>query len=151
MGVNLPGRGGVAVRPREMGCLYADRAPAEDFRGYGLLVFDADRHPAVEPLTKGGALVLGYLSLGEVNRDRAWFGEDPNWPGSHYVDVRDAAWRKFVNARLVPEILAQGFRGVFLDSLDDPIELERRDPESREGMAGNALFTLLSLRLGFAW
>jgi hypothetical protein len=65
--------------------------------------------------------------------------------------VRDAAWRKFVNARLVPEILAQGFRGVFLDSLDDPIELERRDPQSRGGMAGNALFTLLSLRLGFAW
>jgi polysaccharide biosynthesis protein PelA len=115
----------------------------------------------LEPLTKGGALVLGYLSLGEVNRDRAWFGElremgillgeNPNWPVSHYVDVRDAAWRKFVNATLVPEILAQGFRGVFLDTLDDPIELERRDPQSRGGMADNALFTLLSLRLGFAW
>lgn len=154
----LAGAGSSAVREK-WAVYYADGAVAEDFRGYKLLVFDADRHPAVEPLTRAGALVLGYLSLGEVNRDRVWFGEvrekgilleeNPNWPGSYYVDVRHADWRKFVNARLVPEILAQGFQGVFLDTLDDPVELERRDPVSRGGMSGAAMELVKELRREF--
>lgn len=135
---------------------YSDQAVPEDFGGYRLLVFDADRHPEIAPLAKTGAIVLGYLSLGEVHRSRAWFpevgvllGENPNWPGSHYVDVRDAQWRNLVMTRLVPAILAQGFHGVFLDTLDDPIELERRDPQGRAGMVEAAVELVKDLRRKF--
>lgn len=104
-------------------------------------------------------MVLGYLSLGEVQRDRGWFrevqgmgillGENPNWPGSYYVDVRNAEWPTLVKAKLVPAILAQGFHGVFLDTLDDPLELERRDPENRRGMAEAAIRLVRDLRRNF--
>ncbi len=138
---------------------YSDQAQPEEFRGYGLVVFDADRHPPVPPVAAAGATVLGYLSLGEIERHRAFFagvqqmgiliGENPNWPGSFYVDLRDPRWHRLVIDRLAPAILAQGFHGLFLDTLDDPVELERRDPEKLRGMAAAAIALVADLRRAF--
>jgi uncharacterized protein (TIGR01370 family) len=150
--------GSIAARDR-WAAYYSDQARPEEFRGYGLVVFDADRHPALEPLAAGGTTVLGYLSLGEIERHRAWFaevrqmgillGENRNWPGSYYVDLRDPGWQRIVIGRLVPALLTQGFRGVFLDTLDDPVELERLDPERCRGMAAAAIALVKELRRTF--
>jgi polysaccharide biosynthesis protein PelA len=138
---------------------YSDQVAAEELRDYNLLVFDSGRHPPLPPLAARKKVLLGYLSLGEVNAQRPYFqsalqagfllGENPSWPGSRYVDVRDRRWREMVIRKLAPEILAQGFQGLFLDTLDDPAELERRDPEVYRGMAAAAAELVKALRYGF--
>jgi uncharacterized protein (TIGR01370 family) len=138
---------------------YSDQARVEDFGGYGLVVFDSDRQPPLAQLATRGRILLGYLSLGEIADGRAYFqevkqqgilaGENPNWPGSYYVDVRDQRWRRRVIEQLVPGILARGFQGVFLDTLDNPVELERRDPKTYRGMAAAATNLIKALRQSF--
>lgn len=146
------------TRPR-WAVYYSDEAYPWEFRDYGLVVFDPDRHPALRPLAEAGTTLLGYLSLGEIEQHRAWFGKvgqmgillgkNPNWPGSYYVDLRDPRWADIVVRQLVPTLLAQGFQGVFLDTLDDPVELERRDPERCGGMAAAAIQLVKDLRREF--
>jgi uncharacterized protein (TIGR01370 family) len=128
---------------------YSDRARPVEFQGYDLIVFDSDRHPGLEPILASGATVLGYLSLCEVDETRAWFGavrdaglllgDQPNWPGSHLIDIRDERWRRMVVRQLTHRILAQGFAGLFLDTLDDASELERRDPQKFSGFRNAAV------------
>jgi len=152
----LAGSGMAGVR---WAAYYSDQAHPEEFRGYKLVVFDSDHHPPLKPVQAAGATVLAYLSLGEVEQHRTWFpdmketgillGENRNWPGSHYLDLRDPRWPGAVIGKLVPALLAQGFQGVFLDTLDDPVELERRDPEKCRGMAAAAAALVKGIRRAF--
>jgi uncharacterized protein (TIGR01370 family) len=138
---------------------YSDQAHSEEFRGYDLVVFESDRHPAPGPLSAGGTTVLGYLSLVEVEKHRSWFarvreagllaGENPNWPGAWFVDLRDARWRQMVVHQIAPEVLTQGFQGLFLDTLDDAAELERRDPLKFHGMKDAAVLLIREIRRAF--
>jgi hypothetical protein len=138
---------------------YNTQAQPEEFREYGLVVLDSDHHPAIAPMAARGATVLGYLSLGEINQHGAGFasvkqmgillGQNRNWPDSYYIDVRDPRWQGLLIDELVPGLLAQGFHGVFLDTLDDPVELERRDPLRCKGMGGAAAALVKALRRAF--
>lgn len=135
---------------------YSDRAPPEDFRPYRLAVLDADAHPPLRRLAAQGTVLLGYLSVGEVERHRAHYeavraegilsDENPNWPGSFYVDVRSRRWRDRVVQELVPRILAKGFHGIFLDTLDNPPHLERTDPRRYAGMTRAAADLVKAIR-----
>ncbi len=135
---------------------YSDRAQPSEFRGYDLVVLDGARHPSVEEISRNGATVLGYLSLCEVERNRDWFGtvrdaglllgEKPDWPGSYVIDIRDARWRQLVVKQLAPRILAQGFGGLFLDTLDDASELERTDPVKFHGFPAAAVELVAEIR-----
>jgi uncharacterized protein (TIGR01370 family) len=135
---------------------YSDAARPEEFRGYDLVVFDGDIHPPLKPISAKGSVVLGYLSLCEVERHRKWFaaardsgllvGENPDWPGSYFVDLREPRWRKIVAGQLAPEIMAQGFQGLFLDTLDDAADLERRDPRKFRGMKAAAVQLVRDIR-----
>lgn len=123
---------------------YSDKAPETALLPYRLVVLDSKYHPPFERLKERGATVLGYISLGEVEKHRPWFDEvkswgvlgeeNPNWPGSYYVDVRDKRWVKLVVEKLAPDLLRQGFDGFFLDTLDNPPHLERTDPKRWAGM-----------------
>jgi polysaccharide biosynthesis protein PelA len=154
--IGLPGW--TSVRPRWV-VYYSDQAPVEDFRDYGLVVLDSDKHPPLGPLAAAGKTLLGYISLGEIEHQRADFqavkaegilaGENPRWPGAYYVDVRDERWRRRVIEQMVPRILASGFQGIFLDTLDSAVELERRDPDKYRGMTSAAAILVKSLRLAF--
>ena len=148
--------GGSGSPPRPWVVYYADSARPEEFRGYDLVVFDGDVHPSLKPISAAGSVVLGYLSLCEVERHRSWFatakdsgllaGENPNWQGSYFIDVRDPRWRKIVVDQLAPEIIARGFQGLFLDTLDDAAELERRDPKKFGGMQSAAIELVKEIR-----
>ena len=80
---------------------YAAELPPTAFYGFDLVVFESDSHPPLEPLVDRRKKVIGYISLGEVNETRPYFaevkaeglyrGENENWKGSYFVDVRDAA------------------------------------------------------------
>jgi uncharacterized protein (TIGR01370 family) len=128
---------------------YADTAPPEAFTPFDMVVFDSDRHPDIGPLRARKGLAIGYLSVGEVHRTRGYFDEvakqgllldeNPNWPGAFAVDIRDPRWHARVLGELVPAILARGFDGVFLDTVDTGTDLERRD---RVRFAGATLATI---------
>ena len=138
---------------------YADDATIEAFSDYSLLVLDADHHPPLGPLSAQRKLLLGYISLGEVERYRSHFAdvkaegilvqENGDWPGSFYVDLRDPRWTERVMSELVPEILRRGFDGVFLDTLDNAAELERIDPAADAGMTAAAARLVRTIRFHF--
>lgn len=135
---------------------YADKEPPAAFEPYSLVVLDSEHHPPLRPLKDRGKVLLGYISLGEVESHRPWFetvkgwgilsAENPNWPGSFYVDVRDRRWVELVVAELVPALLRRGFDGVFLDTLDNPPHLERTDPKTYAGMTDGAARLVRAIR-----
>jgi len=139
---------------------YDDKAPSSAFRSFDLIILDSDCHPPLAALTKGGKTVLGYLSLGEVEDYRSHFQkvkaagllleENPHWKGSHFVDVRDPRWSAMVLDQLVPAVLGQGFHGLFLDTLDNAVELERRDPSRNRGMRDAAARLVSEIRRRYA-
>lgn len=125
-------------------------------RPYRLAVLDAETRVNLRQVASQGTLVLGYISVGEVEQNRAHFAavqaegllgdENPNWPGSFYVDVRDPRWTRRVVEELVPALLARGFGGVFLDTLDNPPHLERTDPARWAGMTQGAADLVKAIR-----
>lgn len=138
---------------------YAAELPPSAFYPYDLVVFESDRHPAIEPLIDRGKKVIGYISLGEVNETRPYFaevkaegillGENENWKGSYFVDVRDPRWTKRVVEELVPQILRRGFQGIFIDTLDNPGHLQRLDAKANAGMVDAAASLVRTLRRNY--
>jgi polysaccharide biosynthesis protein PelA len=141
----------------------ADPSP-EELQGLDLIVLDSDAHFSFSgfPFSntgRSGTSVLAYLSLGEIERHRPYFewaksagillGENPNWHGSFYVDLRQEGWQRRVVEQLVPAMLAAGFNGVFLDTLDDAGAMERRDATRYRGMSGAATDLVRRLREAF--
>jgi len=135
---------------------YEDDAPLEDFDSFNLLILDSDYHPALVPLSDRGKVLLGYLSIGEVAQHRDYFGdletegllleENEIWTGSFRIDVRDERWVRRVIEQLIPSILRRGFDGVFLDTIDNPIYLEAREPERFQGMRDATIRLVKSIR-----
>jgi polysaccharide biosynthesis protein PelA len=138
---------------------YAQHPRPEEFRNFELIVLDSDASFPLSALARPGTDVLAYLSLGEIEQHRPYFswaksagiliGENPNWHGSFYLDVRQESWRKRVVDEFVPTILAAGFNGVFLDTLDDAAALESQHPQSYGGMKTAAANLVRSLRESF--
>ena len=135
---------------------YLAELPPQAFMAYDTLVFDADVHPDITPLLQEGKTLLAYISIGEVGDYRPYFKTlqeqeailevNPHWQGAFYLDVRSPYWQRFVTDELIPGILQKGFHGVFLDTVDTPVELERRDPEGRAGMRVATIRLIKSIR-----
>ncbi|MFN2322375.1 MAG: endo alpha-1,4 polygalactosaminidase [Trueperaceae bacterium] len=80
-------------------------------------------HAQLAQLGAAGTERLAYLSIGEDTGPSApwqWSSVNPHW-GGHYVDVGHPAWRRKVLAR-AERALEAGFDGLFLDTLDPPVE-----------------------------
>ncbi len=109
-------------------CYYQAKFPTQEIPNYDLYVFDSYDYPPLEPLKKEGAKVVGYLSVGEVARHDYFFNtikekelfvdENENWPGSFRIKIGSPIWHDFVLNHLIPRIIAKGFNGVFLDTID---------------------------------
>jgi uncharacterized protein (TIGR01370 family) len=139
---------------------YGDTAPVSAFAPYRIVVLDADHYPQpLRAIAAQGSLLLGYISMGEVENHRAHYeatrnagialDENPNWPGSYYVDVRSPAWTKLTVDTIAPALIAKGFHGFFLDTLDNPPHLERTDPQRFAGMTDGAAALVKALRQRF--
>lgn len=136
--------------------VYSEKPPLEAFRDYKLVVLDSTHHPPIRPIIEQRKTVIGYISLGEVENYRDHYKEveaegilldrNPNWPESRYVDVRDPRWTRRVVEQLVPRLLHKGFHGIFLDTLDNPPDLERRNPQRYKGMTEAAANLVKSIR-----
>lgn len=96
--------------------------------GFGLVVVDGEEASAaeVEALRARGTLVLGYLSVGTIERWRSWFaqvkryrlGKWADWKDEWYADVSRAGLRREIEESIAPAILGKGFDGLFLDNVD---------------------------------
>lgn len=138
---------------------YSDKAPIEAFNPYSLIVLDTDYHPPLQALKERGKTLLGYISLGEVEKYRRWYRdvkkegillrENENWPGSFMVDVRDPRWTKRVIEKLIPQILHKGFDGLIFDTLDNPGILEDENPSEYRGMKEAAANLVKAIRLHY--
>ena len=133
---------------------FADPAIAD----YALAVLDGtvDGRALQHPDTT----FLGYVSVGEVAsyqpqydevRKEGILGEvNPNWPDSRFVDMRSELWHRRVLDELVPDLLAKGFDGVFLDTLDNAEHLEAVDPLGFRGMVRGAARLVDEMRRRYA-
>ena len=136
--------------------VYSEKAAIAEFRDFGLVVLDSLHHPPIRPLLEQKKTVIGYISLGEVENYRDYYKavekegilyeKNPNWPDSRYIDVRDTRWTRRVIEELVPRLLHKGFQGIFIDTLDNPAELERRDPVKFKGMTAAAANLVKAIR-----
>ncbi len=96
-------------------------------------------------------LLFGYFSVGEVVGDgeEATFAKrrklvvatNPDWK-TGIVDVRNPLWQKFLLYKAIPEYQRKGFSGIFLDTIDSPIILEKHHPKRYKGMK-TALIALI--------
>lgn len=101
----------------------------DDLAAYDLAILEPDGHTAEEiaALHEKGTLAVAYLSVGQVEPYRAWYGdgrvdhtwllnEDKNWD-SYFVDANQQGWRD-LTVELAGDYLAQGYDGLFLDVVD---------------------------------
>ena len=138
-----------------------DYGPASDpanARRYRLLVLEPHHARPIAPLRGPGSRLLGYVSLGEVERNRSYFAAldaagalgppNPNWPDARMLDLRHEAARRAVIDRIVPEVLALGYDGIFIDTMDSVEAMEQQNPIANKGMvaAGAALIGQLRAR-----
>lgn len=138
---------------------YGSDYTQKQLRPYEILVFDSHDHPNLKQFVGQGKTVLGYLSLGEIEEHRSYFqkaqqggfllDKNPNWTDSYFVDLRDKRWAKQVIEELIPGILYQKFTGLFLDTLDNAVYLEQRDPQKYQGMREAAIHLVQAIRLHY--
>lgn len=117
---------------RRWAAYYDTQLPATAFEDLDLVIFDGRYHPDISPL-KGKAVVLAYISAGEVHGDTqeklllentgAILYKNTNWD-SYVVHPGSGRWRKMIFAH-VDKAQKDGFDGVMLDTLDSPIEWGR--------------------------
>ena len=81
---------------------------------------------------------LAYVSVAET--DTRWpnwpalqnqpfiVEPNPDWPANVRVDIRDQRWQDRLLREDIPPLIARGFDGVMLDTIDTAPYLERKDP-----------------------
>lgn len=138
---------------------YGENLPPERFESYDVVVLEPDMRPNISLLLEQGKTVLGYISLGEVSKDRSYFKEvqeagllfekNPIWRDSFYIDMRRKEWTSMVIEELIPSILFQRFSGIFIDTIDNAETLESQDPQKYKGMKDAAIRLIKTIRLHF--
>jgi len=123
---------------------------------FDLIVVDGEQTGAarVAQLRAAGAVVLGYLSVGTIERYRSWYRRAKphrlelwgDW-GEWYADVRDRRFRGLISNRVAPKLMGRGLDGLFLDNVD----MVDGHPKQRRGMFRlvRALSRLVHARGGF--
>lgn len=130
---------------------YGETGHARSFAPYSLVVLDSAAHPDVQDVKAYSGTVLGYVSIGEVDamHDPAsapaqLIEKNTNW-NSQLVDIRQPDWQKYILEEKVPAILARGFDGVMLDTIDSALYLEQQQPEHYKGMKVAAIYIVKAL------
>lgn len=125
------------------------------YQSFDLIVVDGEEVSAaqVANLRASGTLVLGYLSVGTIERGRSWYrsakpyrlgywGDWDEW----YANVSRAPFRRLIAQRVAPKMLAKGLDGLFLDNVD-MIETHRSQRRPMRRLVGE-LSTLVHRRGG---
>ena len=134
---------------------YGDTAKPKVFTSYKLVVLDRLYPFSLKKLIKNDTQVAAYVSLGEITVNDPWYQdakkqgllleENPHWPGSYVVDIRDPLWQRMVIQDVIPPLIQRGFTGLMLDTLDSPLAQEEHKP----GMARAAVRLVAAIRLAY--
>jgi uncharacterized protein (TIGR01370 family) len=137
---------------------YGQTADEEVLSAYDIVVLDPMFQGSVATVAKRGARVCAYLSLGEVRTSDTFYDridpvalleDNPAWPGTRRIDVRQRAWKDLVLEAIIPVIVAKGFTGLMLDTLDTPPYLEQLDPVGKAGMGEAAVDLVQAIRRAY--
>jgi len=133
-----------------------DGAAAANLDRYQLVVVDGQDTSAarVRQLRRQGKVVLGYLSVGTIEKGRPWFAAASpyrmelwqDW-GEWYADTSSPGFRALIADRVAPSLLAKGFDGLFLDNVD-MIETHPRQAAGMRLLVG-AIARRVHARRGF--
>lgn len=126
---------------------YAARVPTAPLVAHALSIVHPSATLDLDAAHRAGNQVLAYLSVGEVAFDAPYraevlarrlpfAGRNPVW-NSDLIDLADPRWAEFIVSQLAPAVVARGFDGFFLDTLD-----------SVELAAGSDTARLAALRAG---
>ncbi|MGH9027866.1 MAG: endo alpha-1,4 polygalactosaminidase [Acidimicrobiia bacterium] len=94
---------------------------------YDLVVVDGEDAPAplISELRDHNVIVLGYLSVGTIEKWRSWYPRAKQYRGTRWGDwgewyarVNKPGFRNLIVDDVAPTILAKGFDGLFLDNTD---------------------------------
>jgi uncharacterized protein (TIGR01370 family) len=101
---------------------------AQRLGGFDLVVVDGEsaRADEVAALHEAGTTVLGYLSVGTIEKWRSWYplakrfrlGAWADWKDEWFADVSKAGLRRLIVRRVAPQLLAKGYDGIFMDNVD---------------------------------
>jgi uncharacterized protein (TIGR01370 family) len=140
-------------------CYYGEDRGVFDVDDVDLLVVDGDSMGLLRDAEKRGRIVLAYISVGEAEtfrrywdevREEDWIlGENPNWEGGRLVDPRSEAWRDLVIHRVAERLIARGYDGFMLDTLDTVTALLLEDPLAYEGCAAAMAELVRGLRAAY--
>ncbi|MFO0989438.1 MAG: endo alpha-1,4 polygalactosaminidase [Alphaproteobacteria bacterium] len=152
----LAGTAGAASASEERWVVvYTEKPSVAEFRDYGLVVLDSVHHPPIRPLLEQKKTVIGYISLGEVENYRDYYkaveaegilyGRIPTGPTAATSTCamragRGASWKTWCRG-----CCARASK-IFIDTLDNPAELERRDPAKFKGMTEAAARLVEAIR-----
>jgi uncharacterized protein (TIGR01370 family) len=113
----------------KFGIDYGKATPAE-VTGYDLLILEPYNYSRqeVRALQNTQTKLIGYVSLGEVGTFRWYYpllkdngltlAKNPNW-NSYIIDLEDSLTTEVLLDKVIPEIIAKGFDGLFLDTVDN--------------------------------
>jgi len=138
---------------------YSNKASIDAFESYNPILLDYETHPSLQPLLAMNKEIIGYVNIGEVEerndcfdelkKENALINNNPDWPGSWSVDIRNQTWQNIILTRLIPDLLDQGFKGIFLDQIDVSLELENSNPKKYKGTTKAAIDLILAMREKF--
>ena len=126
-------------------CFYGNSWPGGSAPKANLFILDSHHHPSIAGLKSQKTHVVGYVTVGEISNTSPDFArfkksgilvdENENWPGSWRVDIRKKKWRRYVVDTLVPRVIARGFGGIFIDTIDTAEYLRevKKTPNAVEG------------------
>lgn len=140
-------------------CYYDKVFGIDEYGRFDLVVFDSVNHPVLRRYGPGKPLLIGYVSVGEEKLGGpAWeliqnkdfvLGHNEHW-NSSILDIRNEQWQSILLDTVIPGVIAQGFDGIFLDTLDSPLALEETDKNGQyKGMDEACVAFIQKIRARF--
>ncbi len=106
---------------------YGKNISAEQVRNIDWAIVDPDQI-AIVPLHNHHTKFLAYVSIGEAETYRTYWPKiahanflqmpNPDWSGTRRVDLRSHEWQTLLINEVIAPIVARGFDGIMLDTVD---------------------------------
>ncbi|BCL76701.1 hypothetical protein JHS3_24370 [Jeongeupia sp. HS-3] len=130
---------------------YGDAPPLDALATFDWVVVEPSKLPT--PPGRGATHWFAYVSLGEISADRPYakalpanwvLGKNAAW-GGVIVDQSQADWPKFVVDKMVTPLWQQGYRGLFLDTLDSWVDLAK-GPAAQQAQADGLVRVIKAIK-----
>ena len=116
------------AKTKSTAVFYGPNLPTHILSQYKRIIVEPDNVKQKEllALRSKGSSVFAYVSIGEVNPSRKWYkkikpawvlGDNKVWD-SKVMDLSSSGWQDFLVNTVVKKLWNDGYRGLFLDTMD---------------------------------